>query len=163
MYNTVRYFVAFTIYTARDRQIALLVLGTASALSFAFLSLSILLSFFAPPLGWKHQSRSLYTRLQILLNYSASVLLLGPAVANIVFVAVWRRSPDPGLSLQGRCHWDIDVFWTGTGFQCDVTHAVAWGYWLAGAIVRLVFTASILVSLTMSKAELLLPLSSSVI
>lgn len=146
MYNTVRYFVAFTVYTTRDRQIALLVLGTAAALSFASLMLSILLSLFVPHLGWKHRSRSSYTRIQALLTYTASLLILGPAIVNVIFVAVWRHSSDPGLSVQGRCHWDIDVLWTGTGFECDVNHAVSWGAWLAGSVVRLIFTAVVLVS-----------------
>lgn len=150
MYNTIRYFVAFTVYTARERQIALLVLGTAAALSFASLILSLLLSLFAPHLGWKQRSRSSYARLQILLTYTASFLILGPAIVNLVFVAVWRHSSDPGLSVQGRCHWDIDILWTGTGFECDVKDAVSWGAWLAGSVVRLVLTALVLVSIHLS-------------
>lgn len=147
VYNTVRYFVAFSIYTARDRQIALLAFGTAAALSFASLMLSLLLSFFAPHLGWKHRSRSSYTRFQVLLTYTASFLILGPAVGNVVFVALWRDSSDPGLSIHGRCHWDIDVLWTGTGFECDVNHSVSWGSWLAGSVIRLLLTVGVIVSL----------------
>lgn len=146
LYTTIRYFVAFTIYSARDRQIALLVLGIASALSFAATLSTLFLSFLAPHLGSRRQSRSLYTRIFALLSYSASLLLLGPAVANVAFVVIWRHSTDPGLSAQGRCHWDIDIFWTGTGLQCNGSNAVLWGSWLAGSIVRLVLTALILVS-----------------
>ncbi|GJE88987.1 hypothetical protein PsYK624_050760 [Phanerochaete sordida] len=146
VYTTVRYFVAFTIYTARDRQIVLLVLGTASALSLASALLPLLLSFFLPQLRRQYHTRSLHVRISALFDYAASLLLLGPAVANLAFVAIWRHSADPALSAQGRCHWDIDVVWTGTGLQCSGSNAVAWGSWLAGSIVRLVLTALILVT-----------------
>ncbi|KIP03030.1 hypothetical protein PHLGIDRAFT_130393 [Phlebiopsis gigantea 11061_1 CR5-6] len=146
VYNTIRYFIAFSIYTARDRQIALLVLGSAAALSFALLVSSLLLSLLAPHLGWKYRFRSGYTRIQALLSYMASFLLLGPAVVNVVFIALWRDSSDPGLSIHGRCHWDIDVLWTGTGFECDVNDAVPWGSWLAGSVIRLFLTAGVIIA-----------------
>ncbi|EKM52381.1 uncharacterized protein PHACADRAFT_176385 [Phanerochaete carnosa HHB-10118-sp] len=141
VYTAVRYFVAFTIYTARDRHIALLVLGVASALSFVTTLLTLVLSFLARRLDSRHQPRSIHARIFPFLSLVASVLLLGPAVVNVAFVTIWRHSADPGLSAQGRCHGDIDILWTGTGLQCSGSHAVVWGAWLAGSIVRLVLTA----------------------
>lgn len=122
-------------------------LGSVAVLSVALTMTSSLLALFAPHFGWNYSSKSPYTRLQIFLNISSSILLLGPAVVNIVLTLLWRRSPDHDQSLQGRCHWDIDVAWSGTGFQCDATKAIAYGYWLGGAIARLVVTVLILVSL----------------
>ncbi|KAI0691808.1 hypothetical protein BC835DRAFT_1521174 [Cytidiella melzeri] len=143
-YNTTRYFLAFTIYTSHDRQVILLVLGSVAVLSLALALTSQLLRTFAPHFGWNHATNSLYSRTQICLNSISSILLLGPAVVNVVFVVLWRRSPDKAQSLQGRCHWDIDVVWSGTGFECDAATAIDWGFWLAGALVRLVLTALIL-------------------
>ena len=119
VYTTIRYFIAFTIYTARDRHIALLVLGIASALSFAATLLTFLSSFFAPRLGRRHQSRSLHTRiLQTFFSYTASLLLLGPAVADLAFVVIWRHAysclrvlvwPKKSRSSQStECHNPID-------------------------------------------------------
>jgi hypothetical protein len=142
------------LYTERTRQIALLTLGSSVALSLFSSLLSLLLSIFAPHLGWKHNTRSLYTRIQILLVYSTSILLLAPAIANLVFVAIWRRSSNPALSSEGRCRWDIDILWSGNGFACDAKRAVPWGYLLAGSVVRLALTASIIVRILRSDTRI---------
>ncbi|KAI0085517.1 hypothetical protein BDY19DRAFT_438484 [Irpex rosettiformis] len=144
IYNTIRYFLAFTTYPSHDRQVAALTLGSVAALSLALTLTSQVLGIFSPHFGWNYSATSLYTRLQTCLNYAASVLLLGPAIVNVVLTVLWRRSSDHAQSLQGRCHWDIDVVWSGTGFECGVDHTVSWGYWLAGAVARLVLTACIL-------------------
>ena len=146
MYSTVRYFVAFALYAERDRRIALLALGSTSALSFSFILLSLLLSFFAPRLGWKHRTHSLHARILMFLSYASSLLLLGPAITNLVFVAKWRHNPKPALSSEGCCHFAIDILWTGSGHQCGSKSGIPWGYFLAGSIVRLLLTAAIVVS-----------------
>lgn len=146
VYNTVRYFVAFTVYTSHGRQIAVLVLGTVTVLSFALIVVARLLALFAPHLGWKQKPSSPYPKIQAALRYAASTLLLGPPVVNIVLVFVWKHAPDTSESVQGRCHWDIDVSWSGRGFECDARDAVSWGFWLAGALVRLLVTALVIVS-----------------
>jgi hypothetical protein len=145
VYNTARYFLAFTAFTSHDRQLVLLVLGTVSVLSLAFILVSQVLGLFAPHLGWNYSTRAPYNRVQVFLNYASSLLILCPAVVNFVLVFVWHRSPDHALSLEGRCHWDIDVVWSGAGFECDDHHSVKWAWWLAGAIVRLLLTAFFIV------------------
>ncbi|KAI0946294.1 hypothetical protein AcV7_010309 [Taiwanofungus camphoratus] len=145
IFNTVRYFVASTIYKSRDRQIILLVLGTSTALSVASIIASLTIAAFAPHLGWAYRHNAPHIVVQTVLKYLASALLLGPAVVNLVLVFVWRHSTDAISTLLGRCHWDIDVVWSGTGRRCDTSHSPAWGYWIAGSVVRVILTLIVLV------------------
>ena len=82
------------------------------------------------------------------LHFLVSFFLFTPAVVNLVLVFVWRHAGS-GLSLRGRCHWNLDVVWVGMGGQC-VPDAPAWGVWLAAAISRLILTAIVLVSLLLT-------------
>ena len=82
------------------------------------------------------------------LHFLVSFFLFTPAVVNLVLVFVWRHAGS-GLSLRGRCHWNLDVVWVGVGGQC-VPDAPAWGVWLAAAISRLILTAIVLVSLLLT-------------
>ncbi|KAI0633025.1 hypothetical protein C8Q77DRAFT_1058952 [Trametes polyzona] len=144
VYNTVRYYVGAMLHTYRDRQIVAIVLGSSSALCIACLLVSIIIAASAPHFGWYYRPRSTHVLLQEFLNYSSSLFLLAPAVVNFVLVILWRNSSDPLNSLRGRCHWEIDVVWSGLGGQCD--HSPAWGTWLAGALVRLILTAAVIIA-----------------
>lgn len=146
MYNATRYFIAFTVYSSHERQVTLLVLGSVAMFAFACTFTSLLLGFFAPRFGWNASSKPGCRRIRSSLDYLSSVLLLAPAIVNLIFVFIWRRSPDASNTIEGRCHWDIDVAWSGTGLQCSSRDAVLWGFWLAGSVVRLVLTAVVLVS-----------------
>ncbi|KAL7278722.1 hypothetical protein ACG7TL_007725 [Trametes sanguinea] len=128
----------------RDRQIVAIVLGSCAALSIACVLVSVIIDASAPQLGWYYKPRSTHVLLLDFLNYSSSFCVLAPAIVNFVLVFVWRNPADTLNSLRGRCHWDIDVVWSGLGGQCDPSPA--WGYWLAGSLVRLIFTALIIVS-----------------
>lgn len=143
MYNTVRYYMGAMQHQYRDRQIVAIVLGSCSALCVACILVSIIIAASAPHLGWYHRPRSTHVLLQDFLNYSSSFFVLAPAVANFVLVFVWKNPSDPLNSLHGRCHWDIDVVWSGLGGQCQ--SSPAWGTWLAGALVRLILTVSVIV------------------
>ncbi|CAL1698185.1 unnamed protein product [Somion occarium] len=144
-YNTVRYFVALRTFTSHDRHIILLTLGSVSALSTALVLISLSLSAFATYLGWKESNyRHLYNIIQSFLGHSAAFFLLGPAVVNLVFIVIWRSSSsEPADTVQGRCTWDIDALWSGSTSLCDPNRATPWGFWLVGAIVRLVLTVAV--------------------
>ncbi|KAI0369331.1 hypothetical protein BV20DRAFT_1079338 [Pilatotrama ljubarskyi] len=144
VYNTVRYYVGAMLYQYRDRQIVSLVLGSCAALCLACILVSIIIAASAPHFGWYHKPRSTHVLLQDFLNYSSSLCLLAPAVVNFVLVFLWRDPSDTLNSLRGRCHWDIDVVWSGLGGQCD--HSPAWGTWLAGSLARLVLTAVFIIA-----------------
>ncbi|KAJ2965894.1 hypothetical protein NUW54_g13963 [Trametes sanguinea] len=115
VYNTVRYFVGAMLHPYRDRQIVAIVLGSCAALSVACVLVSIIIDASAPQLGWYYKPRSTHVLLLDFLNYSSSFCVLAPAIVNFVLVLVWRDSADPLNSLRGRCHWDIDVVWSGLG------------------------------------------------
>ena len=142
-YNTIRYFIAFTIYPYHDRQLILLALGTCSTLSLTLLAVSVLIDIFAPHLGWVYRPNAPHAIVQTILIYLSSALLFAPAVVNLAFVFLWRHPLDPINTLVRRCRWDIDVFWSGLGSQCNA--ARSWAEWLAGSLVRLVLTLAILV------------------
>jgi len=72
--------------------------------------------------------------------------LLAPAIVTFILVFAWRNTADIDMRFRGRCHWDIDVVWSGPGSRCE-RHAPSWGAWLAASIVRLVFTLVVLVGM----------------
>ncbi|KAI0758918.1 hypothetical protein C8Q74DRAFT_1300772 [Fomes fomentarius] len=142
-YNTVRYYISAWLHPYRERQVVSLVLGSCTALCLAFNVISVVITATAPRFGWWYRPRAKHLLLQAFLRYSSSICLLAPAVVNVILVVLWRRTSDVN-TLQGRCHWDIDVVWAGLGGQCD--QATPWGFWLAGSIVRLVLTAAIVIA-----------------
>jgi hypothetical protein len=88
-------------------------------------------------------SRSLGKSLRHVSQFLVSFFLFAPAAVNLALIFAWRNTRSE-FSLRGRCHWNLDVVWTGVGGQCPV-HAPAWGVWLAAAISRFVLTVAILV------------------
>ncbi|KAI0830298.1 hypothetical protein BC628DRAFT_1313857 [Trametes gibbosa] len=144
IYNTARYYIGVTLHQYRDRQIIGLVLGSCTALCIACLLVTIIIATSGPHFGWYYRPRSTHVLLQDFLTYTSSLCVLAPAVVNLVLVFLWRGPSDTLNSLRGRCHWDIDVVWSGLGGQCD--HSPAWGTWLAGAVVRLLLTAAIIIA-----------------
>lgn len=137
-----RYFLSFPNFFSRQRQILSLCLGTCTTLCFAVLASSLLLAVLNPSSHDDPSSAIEYTRGRIL-PYLASFLLVAPAVVNLVLVILWRTSNDPQTTLRGRCHWDIDVVWSGIGLSCDRSPSFA--SWLGGAVSRLCITGVVLV------------------
>lgn len=142
IYNTVRYFLSFPGFSSRQRQIISLCLGTSTTLCFAILISSLLLAVLNPYTQGDPSSAIEYTRGHIL-PYLASFLLVAPAIVNLVLVVSWRTSNDPQTTLRGRCHWDIDVVWSGVGLVCD--RSPSFVSWLSGAVLRLCITSMFLV------------------
>lgn len=75
----------------------------------------------------------------------ASGALILSATINFIFTVLWHYPNGPSSSLsrttEGRCHFDFDVFWTGTGRRCSP--GIGWGYLFAGSVIRLVLTTII--------------------
>ncbi|OCH92565.1 hypothetical protein OBBRIDRAFT_773220 [Obba rivulosa] len=141
--NTIRYFLAVALYTSRTRRIVAVALGTGTALSLALELASLLVAAGTPPFG-QRAPNALHIIVQCTVGYLASILLFGPAAVNFALVFAWRHTTDRVNTLQGRCQWDIDVVWSGEGEQCG--GAPPWGFWLAGALVRLLLTLAVLVA-----------------
>ena len=142
-YNTVRYYIGAFLHHFRERQVISLVLGSCTAFCVACNTLSVVITASAPHLGWYYKPRSKYILFKCFLHYCSSISLIVPALVNLVFTFLWRNPASVENSIQGRCYWDIDVVWSGLGGQCS--NSPAWGFWLAGSLVRLVLTAGVLV------------------
>ncbi|TBU30977.1 hypothetical protein BD311DRAFT_689927 [Dichomitus squalens] len=141
-YNTVRYYISAVLRPNRERQIIALVLGSCTALCLACNLLSVVITVSAAHLGWYYRPRSRLILLKCFLHYCSSISLLAPAFVNVVLTFLWRHSPDIDNSIRGRCHWEIDLVWSGYGGQCQ--DSPAWGFWLTGSLVRLILTAGVL-------------------
>lgn len=87
---------------------------------------------------------AMHTIQHIILPYLASCFLLLPTIVNLVLVFVWKHSSNTENTIRGRCHWDIDVVWSGVGDHCS--SYTSWPAWLLGAVFRLLFTAGFLAS-----------------
>ena len=143
IYNTVRYFLAFTMYNSTAGQAMSLALGISTGSSFALLVCAAILSVFQPYL--LHHGVPLKTLLFSRKSIQAfsSFLISAPAVYNLVMTIIWRNSTDDELNFQHRCHLDIDVVWSVSGANC---RGLTWGPWFALSIIRLILTLVIIVS-----------------
>ena len=142
-YTTIRYIIAYVVYSDRTRRAVALSLGISSVLSLLVagaLALSLLIP--RPTNHFRPISRSLGKSLRHVAQFLVSFFLFVPAAVNLALIFAWRNTHSE-FSLRGRCHWNLDVVWVGVGGQC--VHAPAWGVWLAAAISRFVLTVAILV------------------
>ncbi|KAI0292989.1 hypothetical protein B0F90DRAFT_1822484 [Multifurca ochricompacta] len=143
-YTTVRYFVAFAVYSNNTRRSVALSLGISSLLSLLLataLALSLVFPYYTN--HDRSGSRSLRKSICPISRFLTSFFLFAPAAVNLALVFAWKDTSST-LSLSGRCHWDLDVVWMGVGRQCTA-HAPAWGVWLAAAISRLALTVTVLI------------------
>ncbi|KAG5645129.1 hypothetical protein DXG03_006846 [Asterophora parasitica] len=142
VYNTVRYFLAFTMFESVDGQAASLSLGISTGASFAFLVCAFILSLFQPYLLSQHIPLRFLLRTRTAFHAAASLALFGPAVANVVLLFIWKASPNMEVNVERRCHVDIDVVWSVSDSKCP-PHA--WGMWIALSFLRLVITLFVMI------------------
>lgn len=133
-------------------------LGTLSALAFLFFGSEVIIVYaLAMQLHMDKKTRN-YVHF---LTYLASFLLLISAIVNIIFIFKWDRPQSrEGIdhAIQGRCTWDVDAIWTGTGMSCPVNRAEPFGVWLGAGICRLLLTLVVVVRHnTMSSYAAFLP------
>ncbi|TFK36062.1 hypothetical protein BDQ12DRAFT_687244 [Crucibulum laeve] len=144
IYNTVMYFLAFTVYESAAGQMVSLALGLSTGISFALLACAATLLIFHPRLLAHHIPYRTLVSTQSVLHYLSSFFILGPAIVNFVLLFFWRNSPDPELKLAHRCHIDIDIIWPASNPVC-VNKSPPWGVWLTLSTARLVLTFIIIV------------------
>lgn len=149
IYNTVRYFIAFSSYKSYPAQILALVLGTCTTLSVALLVIAVLIASFDLLLISQRVSGRALHHTRTVLRYFASFFIAGPAIASFALVFIWRHATDPTLRFSGRCHWDIDVVWSGPSSLCEYG-APTWGVWLAASSIRLALTLIFIVRIYLS-------------
>ncbi|KAF5353258.1 hypothetical protein D9756_008036 [Leucocoprinus leucothites] len=139
IYNTARYFIAFTAYDSDVGQSVSLALGICTGVSFAFLATAAIFSFFKLHLLMHSFSLRILTLTITASLYLSSLTLLAPAIVNMVMLCIWRNSSDPELSTEARCRIDIDVVWSHSNQKCSEPYG--WGALMALAATRLGLTA----------------------
>ncbi|KAF9552306.1 hypothetical protein CPC08DRAFT_714729 [Agrocybe pediades] len=147
VYNTVRYFLAFTLYGRQSHlgQVLSLALGICSGVSFI---LAFIFFVMAALMNRMVNFGIVYRYIvgvRSALHYSSSLLIFSPTVANLVMVFLWRESINEQYDLHHRCHFDIDVVWSVTKRHCNDS-SPSWGVWVAVSAVRLALTLAILVA-----------------
>ncbi|KAF8900410.1 hypothetical protein CPB84DRAFT_1778862 [Gymnopilus junonius] len=147
-YNTVRYFIAFTIYgreMTAGRNFSLGV-GTSAGTSFVLAFCSLLLSALQNHLldnGVINNQYLTYTCSAM--QYLSSILLLAPAAVNFALLFIWKNSSNAHYNVDHRCHIDIDALWSPTSNPCT-NKSPTWAIWLIVSSVRLAFTLFILLA-----------------
>ena len=144
LYNLIRYFLAYNIYTSKSGQSLSLALGTITTFALAFVMSAALVSVFRHYLQMHHVPIDSILCARTLLQYLLSAFLLTPAFVSFVLVITWDKSPDPELRPGARCHLDIDPVWSVPRTLCS--GAPRRGAWLALSSVRLIFTFATVVS-----------------
>lgn len=144
VYNTVRYFLAYKVYESSTGQAVSLVLGTLTALAFAFFSCATVISLFETRLVLHHIPIRIILTMSTAFRLLASFFLIVPAIVNLALTIVWRMSPDLDLSI--RCHMDVDIVWSIVPQPCS-GNPVGLGFYLGAAIIRTLITFLIIVSL----------------
>ncbi|KAJ3742848.1 hypothetical protein DFH05DRAFT_1401060 [Lentinula detonsa] len=142
LYNTVRYFIAYTIYDSVQGQTIAIVLGTSTAVCFAFLICAAAVSAFQPHLVRAHIPIHSLLVMRTIFRYFAAFFLLAPTIVNLVLVIIWRRSSISELVPALRCRLDADVVWSITTGTCNRTTPAQW---LGLSIFRVIFTLIVIV------------------
>ena len=120
-------------------------MGACATVSAALVMLNMSLcvampSLLVPTVSWKG-----LLRLENVAAYAGSLLFAIPTIVNLALVNVWRNSPDIDVSLSFRCHLDVDILWA-VGGSCEPP---TWETYLGFAVMRLVLSFAIVVSLTL--------------
>lgn len=144
IYNTARYFLAFTTYDSVEGQLVSLALGTCTGVSFAFLATAAIFNFFKLHLLMHSVPLRLITLTIVSSLCLSSLALIAPAIVNMIMLFVWRNRSDQELSTEKRCRIDIDVIWSGSRRLCPEPYG--WGAWMALSATRLGITAILIVS-----------------
>ncbi|KJA24954.1 hypothetical protein HYPSUDRAFT_456805 [Hypholoma sublateritium FD-334 SS-4] len=146
IYNTIRYFIAFTVYdrtnTPRGQSLSF-ALGTCTGIALGLILCSKTLFLVKHRLLHCAQSFRYLTRTCCVLRYLSSLFILTPAIVNFVFLFVWRNSSNSHYNVHDRCHsFDIDIVWSASRGTCSGKSS-PWGVWLAISCIRLVLTLAV--------------------
>ena len=142
IYNTVRYFIAFSDSGDPTNQILCLALGTSTGVSF-------LLSFFSFLLAVRNElihgvTPTYLSHVRTTMDYLSSFCLIGPAAVNFALIFIWKDSEDPYWNMVNRCHFDVDVVWSVSNTLCS-NKSPYWAIWLTASVLRLVLTLIVIV------------------
>ncbi|KAJ3936471.1 MAG: hypothetical protein NXY57DRAFT_885815 [Lentinula lateritia] len=144
VYNTVRYFIAYTIYDSLQGQTTAIVLGTSTAVCFAFLICAAAVSAFQPHLIRAHIPIHSLLVMRAVFRYLAAFFLVSPAIVNLALTVVWRSSSVSELIPELRCRLDVDVVWSINIGICNRTTPAGWTTYILSSplplmIVKILF------------------------
>ena len=142
IYNTVRYFIAFSHFGDPTNQIFSLALGTSTGVSFSLTLSSFLLSIRNRHMRGVTPTYLLYVRTTM--DYLSSFCLIGPAAVNFALIFIWKDSEDPNRIVVNRCHFDVDIVWSVSKTLCS-NKSPHWAIWLTVSTLRLALTIIIIV------------------
>jgi hypothetical protein len=137
IYNTVRYFIAFSDFGDPTNQALCLALGTSTGVSFLLIFSSFLLAIRKRLIRGVTPSYLSYVRSTM--EYLSSFCLIGPAVVNFALIFIWKGSEDPHWNVVNRCHFDVDVVWSVSNTLCS-NKSPYWSIWLTVSALRLALT-----------------------
>lgn len=144
IYNTIRYFIAFSNFGDSTNQAFCLALGTSTGVSFLFTFFSFLLAIRGRN-GLKNGLTLNYlSYVRTTMDYLSSFCLLGPAVVNFTLVFIFKDSVNPYLNLDYRCHLDVDLVWSVSNNLCN-NKSPGWAIWLILSALRLILTLIIII------------------
>ena len=140
MYTTVRYFLAFSSGTGDAKHVWALVLAIISALVVALVIISLSMPLFpqqSHPDAWRHA--------RWLVRACYLLLLSAGATMNLILVSIWHPSQ--------FCGWDIDISWytSATNTVASPCHPAPFAVWIAAAVLRLVVTWTVAVSVWLAR------------
>jgi len=138
-YNSIRYFLSFRLYDKSAPQAYAFALGACTGTSVALAICRFAIGF----ITFKPQ-RARVDLVSPVLAYLSSLLLLIPAVVNLVLVTTTKRSNDLQFNVLHRCRLDVDVVWSITRRICEPPES-RWPAWAVLAAVRFLLTLSLLV------------------
>ena len=159
IYNTVRYFIAYAVYSSMDGQTFALALGCTTAISFAFFICDGILAALQTRLVAAHASIRFVLNLRLVFLYLASFFIFSASIVNLVVTIIWRGTRSAELSADHRCHLDVDVVWSvyPPKATCQSSNRKVW---IGLATLRVALTLLLAVSHTF-EFYLLCPLTRS--
>ena len=142
IYNTVRYFIAFSDFGNPTNQIFCLALGTSTGVSFLLTFSSFLLAIRSGLIRGVTPTHLAYV--QTTMDYLSSFCLVGPAAVNFALIFIWKDSEYPYWNVVNRCHFDVDIVWSVSKTLCS-NKSPHWAIWLTVSALRLALTLILIV------------------
>ncbi|KAI3604149.1 hypothetical protein WG66_010122 [Moniliophthora roreri] len=152
IYNTVRYFIAYSIYSSREGQAVALALGSVSAVCFASIMCEAALAASQPELIAAQLPSQTSLLLRTIILSLGSFFLLASSVVNLALTIVWRHSALRELDIDSRCRLDVDVVWSISS-STSMCSGANWTAWLSLAVFRIAFTFVLSLSLLITASQ----------
>ncbi|KAG7087755.1 hypothetical protein E1B28_013696 [Marasmius oreades] len=154
IYTTVRYFIAYIVYSSTVGQNLALGLACTSTIAFAFLICDAVVTVFRTRLIASRSSLRSLLLLRTVFLCLSFFFLLCVAIVNLVVTIVLRCSHTSELSADLRCNLDIDVIWSISSSKTSCPpESSNWTGWIALAIFRVAATLVLVLSMLITTSQ----------